>query len=231
MATLTFSGGSYDDPNDPNLSVTETSPGEYTIGSPNEDGSKSTLELDIEVVDEPINLTIEANIENSRITAFSDDDTLVIKGKSASSTVDLGDGSNVLRSGKTVDSNFSTGSGDDKAKLKGGKTVAKNSDFDSGDGRDTFNFKGNVKNSEVTPGAGKDELIFGGKVVNTVVNLGSDGSNDVIRIKGGIGDIKGLTILGAEEGDLLFIGSGKYEYDSSENRWISSEDPDDSLKF
>ena len=44
-------------------------------------------------------------------------------------------------------------------------------------------------------------------------------------------DIKGLVITGADESDLLFIGSTEYSYDSNNNLWVNSSDPNDTRNF
>jgi hypothetical protein len=91
-------------------------------------------------------------------------------------------------------------------------------------------FGGNVRNSSIFAGDGADKVIFKGDVRNTNLNLGgSDGDRDVVRISEDA-NVKGLRIRGADENDVLFIGSSKYEYDGGRN-WINVDDADDNDRF
>lgn len=229
--TLTFTGGDFET-DDPNISV--KSSGENTFTLAPVDGT-SIENLSVVVDDEILNLNVEGDIGSSSFDYSDGDDILLIQGAIQNSNVNLGDGENVFKAERVAASSYETGDGDNTTVLKGAKTVAKSSSFVSGAGASRFNFKGNVKDSYIEPGGGEDTLIFGGKLINTDINLGSDGAQDTIRIKGGIRDIKGLTIKGADDGDRLIIGAGidatTYNYDSQTGRWVSEDDPEDTLKF
>ncbi|MBE9173958.1 hypothetical protein IQ216_13030 [Cyanobium sp. LEGE 06143] len=154
------------------------------------------------------------------------DDTLVIGGISRKASVDLGEGDDRLVSqGDFKRSNLDAGTGDDVLRFKG----VQNSIIDSGDGDDRLVF-GNVAKSRINTGNGADTVRFRGDVRDTNLNLGGrDGDRDVVRLSDDA-DIRGLRIRGADDNDVLFIGSSKYEYDGGRN-WVNVDDADDNVRF
>jgi hypothetical protein len=75
-------------------------------------------------------------------------------------------------------------------------------------------------------GSGSDSVVFGGNINNTTVNLGSDGVSDVVRLAQGR-SITGLVITGADNSDVLFIGTTQYNYTASDSSWTNTTDNTD----
>lgn len=94
----------------------------------------------------------------------------------------------------------------------------------SGNDRVSVNFasSGDTFNT----GAGSDSVVFGGNISNTTVNLGSDGVSDVVRLAQGR-SITGLVITGADNSDILFIGTTQYNYTASDSSWTNTTDNTD----
>jgi hypothetical protein len=88
-------------------------------------------------------------------------------------------------------------------------------------------------------GTGADKVVFGGNILNTTVNLGgNDSSIDRVLLSQSasntIGGISGLKITGAEAGDVLFIGTTQYNYQSSTGTgsiWVNSTNPSDTKNY
>jgi hypothetical protein len=87
-------------------------------------------------------------------------------------------------------------------------------------------------------GSGSDKVVFGGNITNTIVNLGgSDSSVDRVLLSQSASNssgINGLRITGAEAGDLLFIGTTQYNYQSSTGTgsiWVNSTNPSDTKNY
>ena len=99
-----------------------------------------------------------------------------------------------------------------------------------GSGNDTLVFGGNVKNVDIRLGSGSDKVKFEGNINGAKLNLGNDDQIDEVLIAEG-SSIKDLVITGAGDGDLLFIGSTQYNYDSNDKLWENSSDPSDNLNF
>jgi hypothetical protein len=226
MTTITFAGGSFDSDN-PSI-VTKNGPNEYTLST--SDGSAFS-DLQVRVVDEPINLTVEGNVGQSGFEMGADSDVLVIAGEVKDTSLSVGDGNNKLRSERIAFSTYDANDGNNKTVLDGARTVSKDSTFTSGSGKDVFKFKGNVKGSLIAPGEGRDTLIFGGKIKNTQIDLGGDGVKDTIKIKDGLESVKSLRITGADDGDVLIIGSSEFEYSTADALWVSTDDPNETLSF
>lgn len=125
---------------------------------------------------------------------------------------------------RRVDTSF--GDGDDRLVIRGGTSV--NSSIDMGEGDDFLVFGGDVRNLDIDLGAGADEVRFRGDVRRTRIDLGNDGDRDVIKLDADA-DIKGLRIRGADESDVLFIGSSEYQYEGGRT-WRNIDDADDVFK-
>lgn len=167
------------------------------------------------------------------------DDRLVIgkaKGDQAASTrqssIDMGDGNDVFRNfGPFRNSSFEGGAGNDSAEFaSSAKRAVVGSTIDMGDGDDTLVFGGTVKDSSISLGTGADTATFEGNINNVTLDLGGpDGATDVVNIAGGA-SISGLQITGAEEGDVLIIGSSEYSFAGGDT-WVNDIDSSDIRNF
>jgi hypothetical protein len=252
--TLTFSSGSFNlnetpAPGTEKLGVDDQGGGSYLLANTDDSTIKG---LGIQGGDEPLKLTItsepgKATLRYSTISLGNQDDELIIGDNTRQSEISTGGGDDttrvdgVLRSGSEFDtgdgadrsefaivrdSSISMGDGNDRATFNG-KVV--DSQVSMGTGNDQTTFNGDVDGSSVDMGPGEDILIFGGDIKQTNVQLGSDGQPDTIQIAGN-SSIEGLVINGADENDILFIGSSQYSYEGS-NTWVNINDPNDVRTF
>lgn len=169
-----------------------------------------------------------------RFTANLDsgNDQLKIGGGAQSSEVNMQDGSDRFAiSGQFRSSSFTAGSGNDKARFTGvtASVVARNSKIDMGEGNDYVVFGGNVKDTSIRLGTGSDRVDFEGNISNTKLNLGNDSNRDVVKLSES-SEFSGFRINGADENDVLFIGSSEYQYDGGRN-WTNISNPDDTVRF
>lgn len=252
--TIIFNGGAFDlqtttTPGTEKLGVTDQGDGTYLLSNTDNSTIKG---LGIQGGDEPLSLNItsdnnKATLRYSEINLGDAGNELVIGNNVRKSDVDTGDGNDrtnvqgTLRAGSNFDtgagadrsrfvavrdSSISMGDGNDRATFNG-KVV--DSQVSMGSGDDTARFNGNVKGTSVDMGAGEDTLIFGGDIKQTNVQLGSDGQVDTISIAGDA-KIQGLVINGADDKDILFIGSSEYSYEGG-NKWVNVDDPNDVRNF
>jgi hypothetical protein len=98
----------------------------------------------------------------------------------------------------------------------------------SGDDRLSVNYA-SVDDS-LNVGIGSDTVVFGGNISKSRVDLGSDGAKDVVRLAQNA-TIKGLVITGADDTDVLFIGTTQYDYKSADNNWVNHNDANDKKQF
>lgn len=136
-----------------------------------------------------------------------------------------------INNGQFRNSSFEGGDGNDFVRISSSaKNVAVNSSFDMGDGNDTLVFGGSVKGLDIELGDGADKVKFRGNVRDVELDLGgADGDRDVVRIDGNT-KINGLTITGADDNDVLFIGSSEYEFGGGTS-WVNVDDPNDIRNF
>lgn len=160
--------------------------------------------------------------------------------------VDLGAGNDTLIVGQaSPDPGQSV-----KANHGSSAPVAEELQVAMGEGDDLLIFGGAIKESVVSLGAGADEVVFTGNIKDVVLDLGpndetlfqgrltrakldlaaGDGERDVIRIADG-SKIQGLKIVGADQSDVLYIGSSEYNYDAASSRWVNVDDPGDIRSF
>lgn len=160
------------------------------------------------------------------------DDKLFIGGNIKDFTLKTGKQSDILKTEGTFRNSFANaGSGSDRLVFDSdAQFVAVNSQINMGSGNDTLVFGGNVKNVDIRLGSGSDKVKFEGNINGAKLNLGNDDQIDEVLIAEG-SSIKDLVITGAGDGDLLFIGSTQYNYDSNDKLWENSSDPSDNLNF
>ena len=236
--TISFSSGSFSAGTNPqpgsNGVVVEGQNGVFTLSTQKNtpivnlgiqgDGEKQDLSF---LSDTPVTLKgFTANLEGG-------DDSLFIGGKTRrDSSMNFGrGGDSVETEGGIRRTELNGNRGKDDFLLNSeGKFVAVDSQIDMGKGNDTLVFGGSVKDVDVNLGSGSDKVEFQGNINGVKLNLGEDGEVDKVRIAEDA-DIKGLVITGADESDLLFIGSTEYSYDSNNNLWVNSSDPNDTRNF
>ena len=229
-----FSAGTIDQPGSNDVVVTESQNGAFTLTA--ENGSPI------------VNLGIQGDNEKQDLS-FLSDSPVTLKGF----TANLGGGNDSLFIGGKIhsDSSIDFGKRGDSLETEGGirrtellgesgkdnfllnsqgRNAAVDSQIDMGNGNDSLVFGGSVKDVEVNLGSGSDKVEFQGNLKGANLNLGEDGQADEVRIAEGA-DIQGLVITGADESDLLFIGSTQYKYDSDNNLWVNSSNPSDTRNF
>ena len=227
-----FSAGTIDQPGSNDV-VVEGQNGVFTLSTENNtpivnlgiEGDNKAQDLAF-LSDTPVTLIdFTANLGGG-------DDSLFIGGKTKNSFIDFGKKADTLETeGALRGSEVNAGSGKDDFNLNSeGKFVANNSQIDMGAGNDALFFGGSIKNTEVNLGSGSDKVEFQGNINGANLNLGEDGQVDKVFLAEGA-DIKGLVITGADESDLLFIGSTEYSYDSNNNLWVNSSDANDTRDF
>jgi hypothetical protein len=89
-----------------------------------------------------------------------------------------------------------------------------------GTGKDSLVFGSNSRfdNAHVSTGWGADTIVFGiNSTFNDLsINLGTnDAQHDVVKF-GANSDLTGVTVTGATDGDILWIGSVQYTYNNSD---------------
>lgn len=174
------------------------------------------------------------NLAVERLTAnlLGGNDKLIIRGSTRKTEINMGNGNDKFRSiGRFQRSTFAGGEGENIARVKGNVkgNISRKSDFDFGDNDDLLVFGGNVKRLDIDLKGGADEARFGGDVSKTTLNLGKDGDTDVVRLSDKA-EFSGFRIKGADENDVLFIGSSEYQYDGGRT-WSNIDNPDDTVKF
>jgi hypothetical protein len=95
-----------------------------------------------------------------------------------------------------------------------------------GSGNDRLSVNYASSGDTFNAGLGSDSVVFGGNINNTTVNLGSDGVSDVVRLAQGR-SITGLVITGADNSDVLFIGTTQYNYSTTDSSWTNTTDNTD----
>ena len=242
--SISFSSGSFatgliDLPGTDNVVVQQAPGGGYVLSS--ESGLPIVnLGIQGDETGQILNFTSDTPTAVVGLTANlgGGDDVLIIGGKVKGDTViKLQNGRDTFESSNIVrDSSIRTNAGNDRAVLSSPTDfVAVDSSFAMGKGADTLVFGGSVRNAEVSLGRGADSVEYQGNIRGSNLNLGGvgstpDGQADTIRIAGDA-TIEGLVITGADENDILFIGSSEYNYDSANNLWVNASNPNDIRNF
>lgn len=107
-------------------------------------------------------------------------------------------------------------------------TTARGMEINLSDQDDKLVFGGSVRNTTINDLGGSDFIRFRGDIKNTDINL-SDDSAATIRLSKN-GEIDGLRINGADDDDVLFIGSTEYRFKEG-NTWVDVNDPNDTRNF
>jgi len=140
-------------------------------------------------------------------------------------------GKNDLTQASAQNSNFDFGVGQVKNDtLVIGSSSANTVNMGSGNDVVWVNFSST--NDTFNLGAGSDQVVFGGggAINGTTINLGgSDSAVDTVRLAAGQ-SVTGLVINGAQNNDVLFIGTTQYNYIGS-NTWQNTTNPADQRIF
>ena len=235
--TISFSSGSFSD-------ATNSQPGSNDVVVEGANAFTIATENNAPIV----NLGIQGDNSNQDLSFFSDTpitlkgltanlgggaDSLFIGGKTKNNSfIDFGKGRDSVETEGTIRKTELLGKGgkDDFFLDSEGEFAAVDSLIEMGKGNDRLVFGGSVKDLDVNLGRGSDKVEFQGNIKRVNLNLGEDGEVDKVRIGEGA-DIQDLVITGADDSDLLFIGSTQYNYDSNDNLWVNSSDPSDKLDF
>lgn len=217
--TLIFSGGGFQLPTELPRGATPYSvekteiDGQDVFVIASEPPGKTIKELDLAGDTDGTPVVIDSSVKTLTAKFGDSDDTLIINApKSKFSDISLGDG----------EDDFSTV---DDSRFR-------QSSVNTGSGDDSVVFGGNVNKVTVDLGTGADELTFQAKAKNVDINLGdADESQDTVRFEAGDGSFKNIVITGADENDVLFIGSSEYNYEAASNLWVNGSDPNDTRNF
>lgn len=119
------------------------------------------------------------------------------------------------------DTDFSSSNTSGDTLVVGSNTTWLDSNLYFGSGGDNLVFGSNTNflsseiPSVISLGSGADTLVFGsGSSFNGAIDLGDDFGIDIIRFADDF-DISGLTITGAGDGDVLFIGYNQIIYSTN----------------
>ena len=191
-------------------------------------------------------LVLGGGSENAQINTGSGSDTVRLFGFVGSTNLYLdgssqseNDGSDLLIiSDGTIFDNISLSSSsngtDGDTMVVGARSNFYNSEFLLGAGNDSLLFGSDFfdLDSTIDLGSGSDTVIFSSASFDgTVIDLGSDNQADLIRfdsLEDYNSDFSKITIKGAGEGDILFIGHDELHYNSDYDTFMSI-DSDDNL--
>lgn len=109
-----------------------------------------------------------------------------------------------------TDTNFYLGQGNDSLVFGSGST---------------FNNLNDIS-STINTGLGADTIVFGSGTSffdNTTLNLSNDGVEDIVRFAAN-SFTPDIRIIGADNNDILFVGTDAYRYDTSNHFWTDGSD-------
>ena len=157
----------------------------------------SNLQNDIDL-DRNRNFEITAKriVKGAHITTGDGDDVItVVDGWGGRinnhSSVELGDGTNMLKVARDIDkSTVTAGSGDDTVNV--GNWIREHSDINLGDGNNTLTVGNKIVNSTITTGDGSDLIKVNNAIIGSTVKLGA--GDDTVEV--GNKDITDNTLTG-----------------------------------
>ncbi len=239
--TITFGQGGFtlgDTPTDgtENLEVIEEG-GKFQLF--NSDGS-TIIGLGLATTEGGQKLTIgnsddpnEVALRRSEINLTGNNNRLEIAGSARNNKINLGDGSN---NKLIVDGKFRSGeiNADGRAVLrfKGediSGQVVRGTTINLSDEDDLVVFGGNVRGANINAPGGDNTFRFKGDVRSTSLNFSRGDSANKIRIQEDA-SLNNFRIRGADEDDVLFIGSSEYQFEGSRT-WVNVDDSDDFLRL
>ena len=132
----------------------------------------------------------------------------------------------------SVSSSFSGIDGD--TMVVGAQSLFEDSEFILSSGNDSLLFGSDFVDfgSYINLGSGSDTVVFGSNALldGTVIDLGSDNQEDLIRFDSWEdfdSNFDYMTIKGAGDGDILFIGYNEFHYHSDSNSFEPMHDEDE----
>jgi hypothetical protein len=205
----------------------------------NDDGSTiiglglATAEGDQKLTIGNVEDDIKFAIKQGNISLTGDNNRLSIQGSARNNQVNLGDGSgNKL----IVDGKFRSGeinaSGQATLRFKGENItgrVARGTTINLGEEDDLVVFGGNISNVNVNDLGGNNTFRFKGNIRDTTLKLTRGDSANKIRIQEDA-SLNNFRIRGADEDDVLFIGSSEYQFEGSRT-WVNVDDSDDFIRL
>lgn len=172
-------------------------------------------------------------VDNADLNLIAGKDRLEVLGSGKKIEASLSGGDRLIFDGRGAKSDFDTTTSESRTvvRFRGNDisgNVSRGNEFNLGSTKDKLVFGGTVRNSVINDQGGKDLYRFRGNVTNTEINLGADSQARIELSRNGIVD--GLRITGADQDDVLFIGSSEYRYQGDQT-WASIEDPRDTRQF
>jgi len=128
--------------------------------------------------------------------------------------------------------NFSSNNAAGDTLVFGSGNIFTDTNFYLGQGNDSLVFgSGSTFNnwndigSTINTGLGADTIVFGSGTSffdNTTLNLGNDGVEDIVRFAANsfTPSAPEIRIIGADDYDVLFVGTDSYHYDTSIDNWL-----------
>lgn len=232
-----FTVGVNDLPGTTNI-VVEEAPGGFRLF--NDDGStieglrlvsgEGGLNLSIGGPDSPGNIL---EIEDAEFNLIAGKDRLEVSGSGRGLNASMSGGDRFIFDGRAAKSTFDTTTSDERTviRFRGndiGGNVSRGNEFNLGSAADKLIFGGAVSNTTINDAGGRDVYRFRGNITNTEINLSSE-SQSTIRLSRN-GAIDSFVINGADDNDILLIGSSKYSYQGDQT-WANIADPSDTRRF
>lgn len=240
--TVNFFEGSFDvgvtdRPGTTNILVDEA-PGGFRLF--NDDGS-TIVGLGLLSVEGGLNLLIgdpdtpgnTLEIEDADLNLIAGKDRLEILGSGKNIEASMSGGDRLIFDGRGAKSDFDTTTSESRTIIRfrgndNSGNVSRGNEFNLGSTADRLVFGGAVRNSVINDQGGKDLYRFRGNITNTEINLGVESQARIELSRNGI--IDGLRINGADQDDVLFIGSSEYRYQGDQT-WANIQDPRDTRQF
>lgn len=232
-----FNVGVTDRPGTTNI-VVEEAPGGFRLF--NDDGS-TIVGLGLLSDEEGINLFIgdpdspgnTLEIENADLNLIAGRDRLEILGSGRRLNASTSGGDRLIFDGRAAKSDFDTTTSDARTiiRFRGneiGGNVSRGNEFNLGSTADKLIFGGAVRNTTINDAGGQDFIRFRGNITNTEINLSPESQSTIRLSKNGV--IDGFRINGADDNDILLIGSSQYGYQGDQT-WTNIADPSDTRQF
>jgi hypothetical protein len=206
----------------------------------NDDGS-TIVGLVLLSDDEGINLFIgdpdspgnTLEIENADLNLNAGQDRVEILGSARGVNASTSGGDRLIFDGRSAKSTFNTTTSDARTviRFRGndiGGNVSRGNELNLGSTADKLIFGGAVRNTTINDAGGQDFIRFRGNITNTEINLSPESQSTIRLSKNGV--IDGFRINGADDNDILLIGSSQYGYQGDQT-WTNIADPSDTRQF
>ena len=197
------------------------------------------MALVVKVLGESTTVNTGSGSDTVRLSGFVGSTDFYLDGSSGSSQSEDDEGDLLTLSNGTIFDNVSVSSSfsgiDGDTMVVGAQSLFEDSEFILSSGNDSLVFGSDFVDfgSYINLGSGADTVVFGSNALldGTVIDLGSDNQEDLIRFDSWEdfdSNIDYITIEGAGEGDILFIGYDEFHYRSDSNGFFEPmHDEDD----